>query len=180
MSIIEISLDADDALQKLIKIKARMEDMTPINKEISEKMVKSTQLNFKTQGERLGKRWKELAPATIRQRSRAEVRVRNEAGKYSRYKKGKKAGQYKTRKVKPTWPGKILIISGQLLGSVIAYYGKDYAGAGTNKVYGRIHQEGGKAGKGRRITIDPRPYFGLNEQDKEDIRRFVAKQVLSL
>lgn len=180
MSIIELSFDGEDSIKRLIKIKEKMEDMTPINREISEKMVRSTKLNFNTQGARLGKRWKGLAESTKERRKKSQIRIRDDSGKHVRYKSGKRKGQYKTKRVKPTWPGKILIVSSGLIGSVVAYYGTDYAGVGTNKVYGRIHQLGGKAGKNRTVEIEARPFFGLSEEDKQDIRKFVGKEIFKL
>jgi phage virion morphogenesis protein len=41
---------------------------------------------------------------------------------------------------------------------------------GVNKVYAAIHHFGGPAGRGRKVTIPPRPYLGLSEADREEIR----------
>lgn len=59
-----------------------------------------------------------------------------------------------------TWPGKILQISaGGLAASVTTDYGNDYAAVGSNKPYAAIQHLGGKAGRGRKVTIPARPYF---------------------
>lgn len=43
------------------------------------------------------------------------------------------------------------------------------AEAGTNRAYARIHQKGGKAGRGRQVTIPARPYLGISEGDRREI-----------
>jgi phage virion morphogenesis protein len=42
-------------------------------------------------------------------------------------------------------------------------------GIGTALIYGAIHQLGGKAGRGHKVTIPARPYLGVND---EDLREF--------
>ena len=48
---------------------------------------------------------------------------------------------------------------------------------GTNVAYAAIHQFGGRAGKGRRARIPARPYLGVDEHDRDTIRRIVARAV---
>lgn len=47
-------------------------------------------------------------------------------------------------------------------------------GVGTNKRYARIHQLGGKAGRGRKVTIPARPYLGLSNEGAEEILQIVT------
>lgn len=174
MPIIGISANTNEIIKALHQLSEKLEDLTPINREISEKMLFAVQQNFDTQGARLGDPWQQLASSTIKRRSKSEVRVRDKSGSYSKYKRGKKKGNFKIKKVKPTWPGKILQESGLMLGSIITYYGKDYAGVGTNKVYAAIHQFGGKAGRNKSVDIPARSFFELNEEDLNDILEFVS------
>ena len=44
---------------------------------------------------------------------------------------------------------------------------------GTAEVYGAIHQFGGKAGRGKKVTIPERAFLGLSEDDKDEIRGVV-------
>lgn len=84
--------------------------------------------------------WQELAAATIKQRTQ-----------------------------KGTWPGKILQVSGAgLAASVTTVTTKTSAAIGSNKVYAAIQQLGGKAGRGRKVTIPAREYlvFGEGERDE--------------
>ena len=40
---------------------------------------------------------------------------------------------------------------------------------GTNKVYGAIHQLGGKTGRGHKVTMPARPFLGIGKEDSKDI-----------
>lgn len=48
---------------------------------------------------------------------------------------------------------------------------------GSNKVYARIHQLGGKAGRGHAVTIPARPYLGISKDDEAEIGRIVLKHL---
>lgn len=50
----------------------------------------------------------------------------------------------------------------------------DSVAVGTNMTYGRIHQFGGMAGRGRQVYIPARPYLGLNDTDRQEIAAIVA------
>lgn len=43
---------------------------------------------------------------------------------------------------------------------------------GSNVVYARIHQLGGKAGKG--VTLPARPYLGVSKDDMEEVKAILA------
>nr|DAS37256.1 MAG TPA: virion morphogenesis protein [Caudoviricetes sp.] len=64
---------------------------------------------------------------------------------------------------KPTQRGgKILQLSGQLAGSISTSATNSFARIGSNKKYAAIHHLGGKAGRGRKVTIPARPYLPIN------------------
>ena len=73
--------------------------------------------------------------------------------------------------------GRTLTETGRLRGS-IAHAVMD-AGhtveVGSNVVYAAIHQFGGRAGRGRRVTIPARPYLGIDERDRDAIARILAR-----
>ena len=48
---------------------------------------------------------------------------------------------------------------------------------GSNIEYARIHQLGGKAGRGRKVTIPARPYLGLSDDDQAEIAALVAEHL---
>jgi phage virion morphogenesis protein len=60
-------------------------------------------------------------------------------------------------------------MAGGLMGSITMRAGEDQVEIGSNKVYARIHQLGGKAGKGLAATIPARPYLGLSDADRTEI-----------
>lgn len=52
--------------------------------------------------------------------------------------------------------------------------GRLQAAVGTNRAYARIHQLGGKAGRGRKVTIPARPYLGVNADDRRMISEILT------
>ena len=62
-----------------------------------------------------------------------------------------------------------LAMQGGLMGSITYAVGDKELAVGTNKVYGRIHQLGGKTGKGGRVTMPARPYLGISDADRTEI-----------
>lgn len=79
------------------------------------------------------------------------------------------------REKKGHWPGKILQVSGQLAASVTEKHTSRSAQVGTNKVYAAIHQFGGKAGRGHKVTIPARPFLKLDKGALEEIKRVIGE-----
>lgn len=75
--------------------------------------------------------------------------------------------------------GKTLVDYGHLRDSITHIVAADGRGVevGTNMVYGAIHQFGGQAGRGRSVTIVPRPYLGVNDLDVREIE-FISHEFL--
>ncbi|OZI13715.1 hypothetical protein CE195_13395 [Sodalis-like symbiont of Philaenus spumarius] len=69
---------------------------------------------------------------------------------------------------------------GYLRRSVIPEYDAHQAMVGTNRVYARIHQLGGKAGRGNSVTLPPRPYLPVSEAGQLDaeVKRQLLDEVL--
>jgi phage virion morphogenesis protein len=102
-----------------------------------------TEENFAAQGR---PKWKELSEAT---------RFKRVGGR-----KGyKKNGDLTVRSKRVLEEMMILQDSGLLAGSVHSQYGDNYSMIGAARPYARIQQLGGKAGKGRKVTITARPYL---------------------
>lgn len=87
--------------------------------------------------------------------------------------------------------GKTLTLDGHLSGSISARSGESFAEWGVNRVYAAIHQFGGeirprhkralyfRLANGKqvavaKVTMPPRPFLGISEQDEEDIADLVA------
>lgn len=75
----------------------------------------------------------------------------------------------KHRKKTKHWPGKILQVEGQLATSITTQYDSESAVIGSNLAYAAIHQLGGNAGKGKKVTIPARPYLNLTEVEYKEI-----------
>lgn len=70
--------------------------------------------------------------------------------------------------------GKTLSDTGRLRDSIDAITISDGVMVGSNVAYARIHQLGGKAGRGRKVTIPARPYLGVSQEDSDEIEATVA------
>lgn len=46
---------------------------------------------------------------------------------------------------------------------------------GSKAGYARIHQMGGKAGKGHKLTVPARPYLGVSKEDMEEVKAILAE-----
>ena len=73
--------------------------------------------------------------------------------------------------------GKTLTDTGRLRGSIAhaVIDGGRAVEVGSNVLYAAIHQFGGRAGRGRRVTLPARPYLGIDERDQANILRIVSR-----
>ncbi|MBA2814856.1 phage virion morphogenesis protein [Candidatus Pantoea persica] len=64
--------------------------------------------------------------------------------------------------------------------SVTPEYDAHQVLVGTNRVYARLHQQGGKAGRGRSVTLPLRPYLPVFEggQLQAEVKRQLLDEVL--
>lgn len=70
--------------------------------------------------------------------------------------------------------GKTLVDTGALRNSIDSIATPNSVMVGTNKEYARIHQLGGKAGRGRKVNIPARPYIGVSKADMEEVKAILA------
>lgn len=89
--------------------------------------------------------------------------------------------------------GRTLTQDGHLAGSISSDAGKDFAEWGVNRIYARIHQEGGviRAKGGalkfalpgggfavvKAVTMPARPYLGVNDDDKRDFLDAIQRRI---
>lgn len=78
------------------------------------------------------------------------------------------------KKIKGRKGGKTLVDTARLRDSIDSIATSDAVAVGSNVKYARIHQMGGKAGRGHSVTIEPRPYLGINAESMADIQEAVA------
>lgn len=133
----------------------------PVAKQVGEALVSSTIRRFGEQRDPDGKPWQPLAAATVAPRKK-------DYGKRGRIKKRAEA-RLQGRK--------ILIQTARLRNSISSKVSGTAVAVGTNVVYARIHQFGGKAGRGKKVTIPARPFLGISGADQAEIRRIVEAAV---
>lgn len=143
----------DENVQKLIReVVLNCRDMSPVMFDFAEYMMNETMERFDREEAPDGTGWQELSDVT--------KALREKAGK----------------------SGKILQQDGILRNSIHPDYDQNSAGLsvdGSNLEYAAIHNLGGKAGRGRKVTIPAREYLGFNEADIEYFKESVAGWVVT-
>jgi phage virion morphogenesis protein len=70
--------------------------------------------------------------------------------------------------------GRTLVDSARLRSSVTHLASPRQVAVGTNTVYARIHQEGGRAGRRHAVNLPARPFLGVSAQDEVEIGAILA------
>lgn len=139
---VRVSIDDSSMRRRISRFVSAAGDMTPAFKAFGVYMVGRTEERFSGEHDPEGNRWQDWSEVT--------------------------------KAIDPTTGHgrrKILTKSHRLRRSVVPHIGRTYIALGTNVEYGRIHQLGGKAGRGRKVTIPARPYAGFNA---DDVAEFIA------
>lgn len=162
--LVTIRVDDRRVLSALSALIARGRDLTPALAEIRGVLVDASERAFRDQRDpATGAAWQPLAAATLLGGLRQ--------GKTRR-------GAWRAPTVRALQRRRILQVTGQLAASVQGQSGADYALAGSNKVYARIHQFGGEAGrKSARVHIPARPYLGLGETDAVEVLSILSRHL---
>lgn len=74
--------------------------------------------------------------------------------------------------------GLTLVDSGRLKNSINAKASSDRVEIGTNVIYGAIHQLGGKAGRGKKVSIPARPFLAVQTEDWTEIKKAITDHIL--
>ncbi|WP_337869807.1 phage virion morphogenesis protein [Meiothermus sp.] len=150
-------------LQRLNRIVRRFSQvrLDRVASSVGEALVSSTIQRFDEQAGPDGRPWPPLAAATVAPRA-------NDFTKSGRLRKG----------VEERLQGrKILIRSARLRNSISYVREGTRVMVGTNVVYGRIHQLGGQAGRGKKVSVPARPYLGISRADEVEIRRILEEEL---
>lgn len=131
---------------------------------IGEMLVSNTLQRFEDEEGPDGKAWEPSIRATPSEDSRAPVR----RGKDGRLLKGS------GKKIKGRKGGKTLTDTARLRKSIEHRATGDEVMVGSNVKYARIHQMGGRAGRGQSVDLPARAYLGVSKQDADDIREAVG------
>jgi len=65
--------------------------------------------------------------------------------------------------------GKTLVDTARLVESITYAFSSRSAEIGTGVIYAGIHQFGGQAGRGRKVTLPERPFLGVSDADEVEI-----------
>lgn len=73
-----------------------------------------------------------------------------------------------------TTGGKTLTDTGRLRNSIDYATARGKVMVGSNVRYARIHQLGGKTGRGHKVNMPARPYLGFSKADLEEVKGTIA------
>ena len=140
---IEVKIDSARTVAVIQGIRVKVADPSELMSGVAMLLESMSQQAFIDEGPG----WKKLAESTIEERTKG------------------RGGEFPEA---PSWPGKILARRGGdngLLGSLFSDSGRDWAhvgaGSGKSAAYAMIHQFGGQAGRGKKVTIPARPYMPI-------------------
>lgn len=140
----------DRVTPRLAELGRRLRHFDPALDEIGSSLVTSTQMRFEPQEGPDGTKWKGLAESTKARRGRTR-----RGGTASILRDQADLYDSLTHKVAPS------------VGVTV----------GVTRVYGRIHQLGGQAGRGHKVTIEARPYLGLSDADRAEIDQILRSHL---
>lgn len=148
------TIDDREITRLLDKIHQRSDNMLPVMTRIGARYERRVLENFANETAPDGSRWEPLAETTLMMG-------------LSRGKGFKKSGGLRVSQKRYLQGKRILWEHGDMSGSVHHQATRDSVviGAGGSIPYAAIHQKGGKAGRGRKVTIPAREYLAMNEGD---------------
>lgn len=166
---ISVEIDDSDIKKLLTKLRDRVADLTPTMQAIGLFYERRVLENFQNQASPDGVPWKPLAAATLMiglGRKKGWNKKGGLSAKGKRYLQGKR----------------ILWESGDLEGSIHSQATKDSVtiGSGGHLPYPAIQQLGGKAGRGRKVTIPAREYLALNRGTELELAERDRSMIIGL
>ena len=138
---IKISLNDTQAVEKLHRIASQLKHPRKLYGVLGETLKKIHAERFKQEVDPQGNNWQSLSPKTL------------------------------TRKQKKGKSTKILRQDGYLSDRTAYNYNDKNVEFGSDAKYARLHQFGGKAGRGKKVTIPKRPWLGVSQQDEQKLLR---------
>lgn len=138
---IKISLNDTQAVQQLNNIAHQLKQPRKLYGVLGETLKKIHAERFKQEVDPQGNNWQPLSAKTLARKQ----------------KKGKST--------------KILRQDGYLSDRTAYNYDDKNVEFGSDAKYARLHQFGGKAGRGKKVTIPKRPWLGVSQQDEQKLLR---------
>jgi len=156
---------ARDAFARLIRA---TRDPKEALEEIGEALVSSTVQRFNDSRDPAGRKWKHLAHDTVLARL---------GGKRKTFTKRGRLRARARRMLTENGGLKPLVDHGILKTSVHWQVRGDSVIVGSDLKYAAIHQFGGKAGRGHKVTIPARPFLGLSTGDEREVLAILARRI---
>ncbi|AGI33469.1 TPA: phage virion morphogenesis protein [Mannheimia haemolytica] len=138
---IKITLNNTQAVKSLQQIANQLEQPRRLYGILGETLKKIHTARFKAEQDPDGNNWKPLASSTL---------------------------ALKRKRGKST---KILRQDGYLADKTAYNVTSDNVEFGSQEVYARLHQFGGKAGRGKKVTVPARPWLGVGDKDEQLLLR---------
>lgn len=148
---IEITIDDREVRQALERLRSRVQDTGPAMHDIGQTLMANARRRFATSTGPDGQAWRPNAPATI------AAYLGRYGGSYKKDGSLSKKGAARAAGKKP------LIGESKQLQAIHYAAGRDWAEVGSSRIYAAIHQFGGQAGRGKRVTIPARPFLPVDE-----------------
>lgn len=166
---IEVQFDSRSVARALEDVAKASANPRPLLKLWGEKLTDSTKQRFQSSIAPDGSLWEPNAMATLL----------GHAGKYAG--SFRKDGRVTTKGGKRIAGKKPLIGESKALSTTITYrVATDGVEIGSPQKYAAIQHFGGKAGRGRKITIPARPFLGLSPADEEMVVRTAEEYLRSI
>lgn len=138
---IKITLNDTQVVESLQKIANQLENPRKLYGILGETLKKIHTDRFKAETDPDGNKWEPLAPRTL---------------------------ALKRKRGKST---KILRQDGYLADKTAYNVSDDSVEFGSSQIYARLHQFGGRAGKGKKVTVPKRPWLGTGDRDNQLLLR---------
>lgn len=171
---ISITIDDRDVQAALERLQQKISDLTPAMREIGELLVERAKGRFETSTSPDGSRWAPNAPSTIMAYLGRYGGMRKKDGSLS------KRGAARAAAKKP-----LIGETRQLMGTIHYRASRDGVIVGSPMRYAAIHQFGGLAGRGRRVTIPARPFLPvtgsgqwLGTSDRDAVLQIITRHLL--
>lgn len=160
---ITIVVDDGSIVKAISVLQGRMTNATPAMRAVAQVVRSDIVERFELQNSPDGVPWKPLTMATI------ISRARRHAPSGFKKRRGETIARF-------AGGAKALLDTGALRNSIkIVRADRSEAVVGTRLRYAAIHHFGGKAGRGKRVTIPSRPFMGLSDGARRDIINIVAQ-----
>lgn len=162
-AVIEVKIDDREVRDLLTRIAAKTGNLTPAMKINGEIITRSVKENFRQGGRR--EKWKALADATLMQTMGGRKAI-------------KKRGGVRAGAIRRLADRKILIKSKVLMDSIHPEASSKEVKIGTNVAYAALQQFGGKAGRGKKVTVPARPFLMVQDEDWPAIKEALEDYLL--